>query len=690
MVASVECQSRIREVCVFARGAVVRRTVELPADLPESEVDVVVSGITAQALGGSARAAVAGDRSIVYVRAELSSPHRAALGPATEKVRELERERERIELAKTHLTARRERLGGVRPEPRFDRVHRRIDPKRRMDDALAVSSLLDGLTAELDRELADLDDALEEVMRKWETARLEAEQANAGALEGPVRDSMTIAVRLSAGPRPASLEVSYTVLAARWWPAYSARFKSAATEPVAEWTLDALVAQATGEDWNGVDLALTTVDLVQNAELPELSSFRLGRAQPKPKRAFRPMPEGLDQMFAGYDQALNAFRPAPLPPLARRKAPRREAVAVGGAAAVKGMRQAPPPPPRAPAPSSKMRAAEVSSSVSAPMPAPPPMAMAAEMAFGAPQGMVAPGSTTTLFEDDETTDALRLASITIAPSDDWLDFDSLAVADMDDRRQRGRLRMARVRHDQGKVAEPAARIEQLPAPPMSLDPRELSRRGHQLRYQSDAPVTVASEGVVHRVAVTKAEGEAARKLLAVPRESADVYREAVQRNPFSSALLPGPVDVFVDGSLLTTSTIDFVGAGGTVRLGLGVEERVRIARNVRVEEESTGFLGGKTAVLHAVEIDVSSSLGHPVSVVVYDRVPVTEDKDVEIELTSARPRPDHYDQADRAAPIRGGIAFSLELAPNQKDRIEFRYRIVFPAKNELTGGNRRE
>jgi len=172
--------------------------------------------------------------------------------------------------------------------------------------------------------------------------------------------------------------------------------------------------------------------------------------------------------------------------------------------------------------------------------------------------------------------------------------------------------------------------------------------------------------------------------------SADVYREAVQRNPFSSALLPGPVDVFVDGSLLTTSTIDFVGAGGTVRLGLGVEERVRIARNVRVEEESAGFLGGKTAVLHAVEIDVSSSLGHPVSVVVYDRVPVTEDKDVEIELTSARPRPDHYDQADRAAPIRGGIAFSLELAANQKDRIEFRYRIVFPAKNELTGGNRRE
>lgn len=52
--------------------------------------------------------------------------------------------------------------------------------------------------------------------------------------------------------------------------------------------VEALVAQRSGEDWSGVRLSLSTADLVSGARLPELPSLRLSRAQPPPRRGYRP------------------------------------------------------------------------------------------------------------------------------------------------------------------------------------------------------------------------------------------------------------------------------------------------------------------------------------------------------------------------------------------------------------------
>ena len=199
-----------------------------------------------------------------------------------------------------------------------------------------------------------------------------------------------------------------------------------------------------------------------------------------------------------------------------------------------------------------------------------------------------------------------------------------------------------------------------------------------------------ASGRPHRVAVTSAEATSTPRFVAVPREVAEVFREAEIQNPFRAPLLSGPVDVFLDGALLTTTPVTFVDRAGVIHLGLGVEERLRVARNARVEEGTAGLLGGSAVVDHAVTVDLASSLGRKVSVEVLERVPVTDDKDVEIKITYARPEPERYTQADRGAPVRKGLRFTVEVPAGDKARIELGYRVTLPAKNEIVGGNRRE
>ncbi|MCC6558038.1 MAG: DUF4139 domain-containing protein, partial [Polyangiaceae bacterium] len=280
----------------------------------------------------------------------------------------------------------------------------------------------------------------------------------------------------------------------------------------------------------------------------------------------------------------------------------------------------------------------------------------------------------------------------IEPADAWLDFDALRLAGAEERGRRGRLARG-LGEGEGRGRREAERagaaIERLPPPPRAVDPR--ASRGHfDHLYTASAAADVPSSGRPHRVAVASAEGPATARFVTVPREVAEVYREAEVKNPFDAPLLAGPVDVFVDGALAAQPSISYVDRGGVFRAGLGVEDRLRVARNARVEESSAGLLGGGLAVEHEVTIDISSSLGQPAAVEVIDRIPVTDDKDLEIKLVASQPKAQPYTQAELGAPVRKGLRWSIDVPAGGKAAVSFTYRLNLSARNEVVGGNRRE
>jgi uncharacterized protein (TIGR02231 family) len=209
-------------------------------------------------------------------------------------------------------------------------------------------------------------------------------------------------------------------------------------------------------------------------------------------------------------------------------------------------------------------------------------------------------------------------------------------------------------------------------------------------YEAAGRGEVASNGRPHRVHVQAGEGPATPRFRTTPRESTDVFREALIENPLGAPLCAGPIDVFLDGGLVTTTETAAVDRGGVFVVGLGVEDRLRAARNARVEESSAGLLGGSTHVDHHVTVDITSSLGMPVNIEVLERIPVTDDKDVSIKVTLAEPEPEVYDQSDIGSPVRGGRRFRVEVASGGKTKVAYSYRIKLPAKSEIVGGNRRE
>lgn len=765
------CSSQITHVTVYARGALVTRRVFYPAAaaLSDGEMELLVPEITSLAEPGSLRAALAqsstpsapgpgaSGRQIVAVRSALHIPETtAAPGPQAAQVQEISGRIARLQGELERVGQERQKISKSIPDPALRTTSYVDKVEQRIADSLATAELLCEAQRKLDERLLKIERELAELQLALAAAELAHSQARSRMGRGHPTRRASISLSGS-GPLPA-LTLSYVVPTARFWPLYTLRITDvretgqAATGRRASWMIEALVAQRTGEDWREVRLALATADLLLDARLPELSSLRLGRAQPPARRGYRPPPAGLDELFTGYDRA---FRDAPMKKVGRAEptpkdrdfhgaddapslggpadlaldilettAPdseggyREERKAVGGMAFGKN----------APAPGGGGRSGAVPSYHAGPSPdmpqspsAAPSMAMAVAPMPSTPMAMPmepqkersrragnvpmraslarseqAPtlsdgaggGSGYGGMPEGDDSDSGTMAGGPLEPQDTWLDFDRLVLHGVDDQGRRGRL--ARVSENASLTGARQAN-EQLEAlrPDGVSDP--LYSRGHfDHRYDADGLVLVPSDGLPHRVMLSSAETLPTLRLVTVPRERAEVFREAELKNPCESPLLAGPVDVYVEGSLLTTAAITAIDRGGALHVGMGVEDRVRVARNVRSDEENVGLIGGSTQVTTHVSIELSSALGQQCVVEVFERLPVTDDKSVTIELIAARPEAKEYNQSERGAPVRGGLVWRLLLPAGGKAKIDYQYRVLFPAKTEIVGGNRRD
>jgi hypothetical protein len=155
-------------------------------------------------------------------------------------------------------------------------------------------------------------------------------------------------------------------------------------------------------------------------------------------------------------------------------------------------------------------------------------------------------------------------------------------------------------------------------------------------------------------------------------------------------LAAGPLRVHVDGAFVAQGSLPSVGAGGTLHLGLGVEEGLRVARHVTFVEHEKGLLSSSMALEHGVRIELRSNLPRAASVEVFERLPLAADQpevDVSLDETSPVPVRDLGPEGHR---LDGALKWTLSLPPNEATTLRYRYTVRIPAKKELIGGNRRE
>jgi hypothetical protein len=738
--------SSVQSVQVYRAGAVVTRVAELAFDEPGWPKDLLIEGLPLSLEDDSVRASLVAppgkggaalplpcdlrvELAMPPLGSRLEPPSEAQLRGARQEVARLEVALARVEKEMSRL----DRLSLELPEVSENRPPRPAPVAAWMGALEWQGRVRRARLEEKSGQQAALRKAREEL------ARIERRDEEARAQKDAQADVVSKRVRLSlrgGGPAvPCQLRLEYRVPGARWFPSYQVRV--ARDGRSAELSMRALVAQATGESWSGVMLSVSTADLDGDAELPELPSLRIGRRQrASPPRAWRDPPAGADELFEGLDRALAAAprgeKPpadlgveqdevlcgapagAPAAPLAEMEEP----PAPASAPELSALHEEALPPSAgellsAPAPKIQMkkmaasaprlsRSRKAGGEAGEPAPvagaAPAPQALRAEAPVQKARGAG---------EREQLAGAAPAAeaSSAVAASADQLRFAGHVMAGWQEAARRGRLRPLQAWESLGAEVEtrPDRLVEKIAAAalkargvlaiaaPAGMSEVRASSGGYDHRYVAEVPVDVPGDGAFHIVPLLSRAAPSQSSLVVVPRESDQAVRVAAMENPLGAPLLAGPADVYLEDEFLVTSPMRTAPSGGRIDLGLGVEEAVKVARNVSFEELSHGLMGGGATLKHRVEIEIASRLAAACDVEVRERVPIARegDKDLDIAIPPAAPPWEEFDQAQTWV-IKGGRRWRFSLGPGETQKLAFSYTVKIDSKNELVGGNRRE
>lgn len=199
--------------------------------------------------------------------------------------------------------------------------------------------------------------------------------------------------------------------------------------------------------------------------------------------------------------------------------------------------------------------------------------------------------------------------------------------------------------------------------------------GLSVTYSYPEPVAVASGADNLRITLGTLEAEAELVAQAVPLTDTSAYLMAEFTNGAEELILPThEASFYLDGRFIGKRPLDLIPAGGEAELSFGPIEGLRLERTVLGRNEGDrGVISRSTELTEEVRIEIENLTGEAWPMRVLDRVPYSEQEDLEIEWNAA-PHASEMDVDGK----RGVLAWEFEITPGEEKEITVTHTLEWP------------
>ena len=198
--------------------------------------------------------------------------------------------------------------------------------------------------------------------------------------------------------------------------------------------------------------------------------------------------------------------------------------------------------------------------------------------------------------------------------------------------------------------------------------------GETRLLRASSRTTVRNDGQPQRVSLFSFTSQALVERVCPAELSSLVFVIARFPNTAGEVLLAGPVDLIRDAGLVGRGQLKYAAPGETVKLSFGNEDGVQIVRETDEKTEEARLTGRRTTT-RKVKLFVSNMRTSSTKLIIEERVPVSEVKEVEIQVLTkdCAPAP--------STVTRDGIArIELELGAQSTKTAKFSWELSAAAK----------
>lgn len=224
-----------------------------------------------------------------------------------------------------------------------------------------------------------------------------------------------------------------------------------------------------------------------------------------------------------------------------------------------------------------------------------------------------------------------------------------------------------------------------PPPPVPQDaspqPIEIAHSVYNVAFEVPGRSDVPADGAEHRMVLRQETLSGTLAYQTAPAIESAAFLTSVVHAPAQYPLLAGPMRVLAGGEYLGVYSVPETAPGAELTLPFGRDNRVKIGRVRQPQDRSLEGLTGKTRqVAYASRTSVENLRDRAVTIVVEDRVPVSEDERIVVDLDKSTTA-DHTPSKTRP----GVVLWTLTLAPHEKKDVVLAYTVRYPKEMLVAG-----
>jgi uncharacterized protein (TIGR02231 family) len=211
--------------------------------------------------------------------------------------------------------------------------------------------------------------------------------------------------------------------------------------------------------------------------------------------------------------------------------------------------------------------------------------------------------------------------------------------------------------------------------------------GVSVTYDLPGKLSMPSRSDQQLLTIASFKAKAEFLHIATPLLTDYVYLQADITNNSKTIMLAGPASMYLDGGFVGKANIELVTIGEEFTAGFGVDSQVRITREFKDKKVDT--LWGNRVEEYDYRIAIDNYKNMTVKLQLLERIPYTEDEDLEIEnfkTNTALSKDPEYLRAERD---KGILRWDLTLKPATTGRkgtiVTYRYTMKYD--NDMSIGS---
>lgn len=202
--------------------------------------------------------------------------------------------------------------------------------------------------------------------------------------------------------------------------------------------------------------------------------------------------------------------------------------------------------------------------------------------------------------------------------------------------------------------------------------------GAAVTYKVPGAVSIPADGAPHKVTVALFSLEPELDYVTAPKLAEAVYRRAAVQNDSPYTLLAGKANLFAGEEFIGATALELVAPGGEFELYLGVDDRIKVARELKRRDVDKKFIGDRRRLRYAYEIELANWLPAPAKITLHDQIPVSRNEQIKVKLESAEPKPAEETEL-------GLLKWELTLASREERTLRFDFSVEHPRDMQVTG-----